>query len=122
MLQHRSIVNVADNTKAKKVMVINIPGYSRARFAHLGQVVTGVVKDADPEGVVKDGEIVKAVIVRTRRAYRRSDGSHIRFDDNALVIIDKDGNPKGTRILGPVAREVRDAGFIKIASMAQEVW
>ncbi|MBI4039645.1 50S ribosomal protein L14 [Candidatus Daviesbacteria bacterium] len=122
MLQHRSIANVADNTKAKKVMVINIPGKSRMRFAHLAQVITGVVKEADPDGVVKDGEIVKAVIVRTRKENRRRDGSYIRFDDNAVVIIDKDGSPKGSRILGPVAREVRDAGFVKIASMAEEVW
>lgn len=122
MLQHRSIANVADNTKAKKVMVINIPGRSRMRFAHLGQVITGVVKEADPDGIVKDGEIVKAVIVRTRKENRRQDGSYVRFDDNAVVIIDQDGAPRGSRILGPVAREIRDAGFVKIASMAEEVW
>lgn len=122
MLQHRSIVNVADNTKARLVMVVNVPGRSRVRFARLGQIITGVVKDAEPDGIVADGEIVKAVIVRTRAACRRLDGSYIRFDDNAVVIIDKDGNPRGTRILGPVAREVRDNGFAKIASMAEEVW
>lgn len=103
-------------------MLIGIPGRSRQRFAHLGDVVTAVVQSADPNGNVKDDEIVKAVLVRTRKENKRRDGSYVRFDDNAAVIIDAQGNPRATRIFGPVSREVRDRGFMKIISLAPEVW
>ncbi len=123
MVQHRSRLKVADNTGAKELMVINIPGRSRQRFAYLGDVVTAVVKGATPAGLVANGAIVKAVIVRTKKEVKRLDGSYIRFDDNAAVIIDKENrNPQGSRILGPVAREIRDRGFLKIVSLAPEVY
>lgn len=102
-------------------MLIGIPGFSRKSVAHLGEVITVVVKGAAPNATVKDSEIVKAVIVRTKKETRRNDGSYIRFDDNAVVIIDKDGNPVGSRIFGPVAKELRDGGFNKIISLAPEV-
>jgi len=121
MIQTRSMLNVADNSGAKKVELIGIPRRSKQRFAHLGDVITGVVKKADPNGTVKDSEIVRSVVVRTKKESRRSDGSYIRFDENAVVIIDNHGNPKGSRIFGPIAREVREKGYIKIASLAQEV-
>jgi len=121
MVQNRSILNVADNSGAKKIMMIGISGRSKQRFAHLGDVVTAVVKKADPQGTVKESEIVKAIIVRTKKENRREDGSYIRFDENAAVVIDNSGNPRGTRIFGPVAREIREKGFIKIASLAPEV-
>jgi len=121
MVQNRSILNVADNSGAKKIMMIGISGRSKQRFAHLGDVVTAVVKKADPQGTVKESEIVKAIIVRTKKENRRGDGSYIRFDENAAVVIDNSGNPRGTRIFGPVAREIREKGFIKIASLAPEV-
>lgn len=121
MIQNRAMLNVADNSGAKILQMIGQPGRSHQRFAILGEVVTCVVKKADPNGTVKDAEIVKAVLVRTRKENRRVDGSYVRFDDNAAVIIDKDGNPKGTRIFGPVAREIRDRGFLKIVSLAPEV-
>ena len=121
MVQNRSILNVADNSGAKKIMMIGISGRSKQRFAHLGDVVTAVVKKADPQGTVKESEMVKAIIVRTKKENRREDGSYIRFDENAAVVIDNSGNPRGTRIFGPVAREVREKGFIKIASLAPEV-
>ena len=121
MIQHRSRLNVADNSGAKYLMVIGIPGRSKQRFAHVGDVVTAVVKKASAEGNVKESDIVKALIVRTKKENRRADGSYIRFDDNAAVVIDNIGNPKATRIFGPVAREVRDKGFLKTASLAQEV-
>jgi len=122
MLQLRSILTPADNCGAKKLRLIGIPGAWKRKFAYLGDIVTAVVDQADPNGVVKDSEIVKAVIVRTRRGGRRRDGSFIRFDDNAAVVIDpKTGEPRGTRIFGPVAREVKDRGFNKIASLAAEV-
>lgn len=121
MIQNRAILNVADNSGAKSLQMIGQPGKSRQRFAILGEVVTCVVKKADPNGQVKDSEIVKAVLVRSRKENRRIDGSYIRFDDNAAVVIDKDGNPKGTRIFGPIAREIRDRGFLKIVSLAPEV-
>lgn len=121
MVQLRSILKLADNSGAKRLMVINIPGYSKKYTASLGDIVTCVVDQADPEGVVRDSEIVKAVIVRTRKEVGRSDGTHIRFDDNAAVIINpKDKGPRGTRIFGPVAREVKEK-FAKIASMAKEL-
>lgn len=122
MLQLRSILAPADNCGAKRLRLIQIPGAWKRKWAYAGDVVTAVVDQADPIGVVKDSEIVKAVIVRTRKEWRRKDGSYIRFDDNAAVIIDpKTGEPRGTRIFGPVAREVKDKGFNKIASLATEV-
>ena len=121
MVQNRSILNVADNSGAKKIMMIGISGRSKQRYAHLGDVVTAVVKKADPQGTVKESEMVKAIIVRTKKENRREDGSYIRFDENAAVVIDNSGNPRGTRIFGPVAREIREKGFIKIASLAPEV-
>lgn len=121
MIQLGSIIKPADNSGAKKLKVIRILGGSKRRFGHLGDVVVAVVDQADPEGVVKNAEIVRAVIVRTKKEEGRSDGSYIRFDDNAAVIIDKQGNPKGTRILGPIAREIKDLGYAKIASLAPEV-
>lgn len=113
---------VADNSGAKIVQVIQPLGGSGKRKASLGQKVVGVVKNADPDGQVKKHEIIKAVIVRTKKEVRRDDGSYIKFDDNAGVIVDNDGNLRSTRIFGPIAREVRDAGFTKIVSLAQEVW
>jgi len=122
MLQLRSILTPADNCGAKRLRLIQIPGAWKRKWAYAGDVVTAVVDQADPIGVVKDSEIVKAVIVRTRKERRRKDGSYIRFDDNAAVIIDpKTGEPRGTRIFGPIAREVKDKGFNKIASLATEV-
>jgi len=122
MIQLRTIVNPADNCGAKRLMVIHIEGAWKRRWAHVGDIVTAVVDQADPEGVVKDSEVVKAVVVRTRKEKGRKDGSYIRFDDNAVVIIDpKSHEPRGTRIFGPVAREVKEAGFAKIASLATEV-
>lgn len=121
MIQNRALLNVADNSGAKSLMMIGQPGKSRQRFAKLGEIVTCVVKKADPNGTVKNSEMVKAVLVRTRKETRRVDGSYVRFDDNAAVVIDNTGNPKGTRIFGPVAREIRDRGFLKIVSLAPEV-
>ena len=122
MVQHRSMLRVADNSGAKKLQVIQLLGGTGKRFGRLGEVVVAVVKGADPNGQVKDGEIVRTVLVRTRKEVRRKDGSYIKFDENAGVVIDKDGNLRSTRIFGPIAREVRDAGFNKIVSLAQEVW
>lgn len=123
MIQHRSILKVADNSGAKSLMVIHIMGGFKRKFGTLGDILTCVVKEASPTGQVKDGEIVKAVLVRSKKEYRRKDGSYIRFSENAAVVIDneKDKNPKGTRIFGPIAREVKEKGFAKIASMAAEV-
>lgn len=121
MVQLRSILVPADNTGAKRLQVILVHGGSKRRFGRIGDIVTAVVDQADPNGVVKDSEIVKALIVRTKKEKRRKDGSYIRFDDNAAVIIDKDGNPRGTRIFGPIAREIKEAGYSKIASLATEV-
>ena len=123
MIQLRSILTAADNSGAKQLYVIHVFGGSNRKFGRIGNIVNAVVKTATPNGQVKDGEIVKAIIVRTRKEYRRADGSYVRFSDNAAVVIDnpKDKNPRGTRIFGPVAREVRDMGFTKIASMATEV-
>ena len=122
MVQHRSILKVADNSGARSLYVIQPLGGSGKRKASLGEVVVGVVRGADSNSQVKNKEVVKIVIVRTRKEVRREDGSYIKFDDNAGVIIDKDGNLRATRIFGPVAREVREAGFNKIVSLAQEVW
>ncbi len=123
MIQHRSILTVADNSGARSLMVIHIFGGSKRKFGHIGDVLNCVVQQANPHGQVKDGEMVKAVLVRSRKELRRADGSYIRFSDNAAVLIDnpKDKNPRGTRIFGPIAREIRDRGFAKIASMAPEV-
>lgn len=121
MIQLRSVIKPADNTGAKKLKVIRVLGGSKRRFGRIGDLVVAVVDQADPEGTVKDAEIVRAVIVRTRKEKRRSDGSYIRFDDNAAVIVDKQGNPRGTRIFGPVAREVKELGYAKISSLATEV-
>lgn len=121
MIQLRSVLVPADNTGAKRLMVIGFKSGSKRKFAHLGDVVTCVVDQADPNGVVKDAEIVKAVLIRTRKETRRSDGSLVRFDDNAAVVIDKDGNPRGTRIFGPVAREIKEKGFTRIVSLAKEL-
>ena len=124
MVQIRSILNVADNTGAHRLSVIQVYGKGNRKVAYVGDIMTCVVKKADPLGVVKAHEVVKAVLVRSRKEKRRDDGSYIRFDDNAAVIIDnpKDKNPKGTRIFGPVIRELKDLGFSKIVSMASEVY
>ena len=123
MIQMRSILGSADNSGAKELVVIHIFGGSRRKFGSIGDVVKAVVKTAMPNGQVKDGEMVEAVVVRTRKEVKRWDGSYVRFSDNAAVIIDnlKDKNVRGTRIFGPIAREVKDKGFAKIASMATEV-
>ena len=122
MIQQETILKVADNTGARSLLVIQVKGGSRRRYGAVGDIVVGTVKDATPQGTVKKSEIVKAVIVRCAKEWRREDGSYIRFDDNAAVILDTDGqNPKGTRIFGPVARELREKGFMKIVSLAPEV-
>ncbi len=120
MVQLRTILRPADNSGAKKLMVIGVPGRV-GRNASLGKVVLCVVMGADPNGAVKDHEKVKVVIVRTRKEVKRPDGTYLRFDDNAGVVIDKQGLPLGTRVLGPIAREVKEAGFNKIASLSREV-
>lgn len=122
MIQQESILKVADNTGGRELLVIRVKGGSRRKYGRVGDVVVGTVKSAAPHGGVHKSEIVKAVIVRTAKEYRREDGSYIRFDDNAAVILDADGlNPKGTRIFGPVARELREKGFTRIVSLAPEV-
>jgi len=122
MIQHRSMLNVADNTGAQKLMCIRVHGGYRRRYARLGDIITCVIKTALPRTQVKKSDIVYAVIVRTRKETRRSDGTYIRFDDNAVVLIDrKTKEPLGTRIFGPVARELREKGFVKIISLAPEV-
>lgn len=122
MLQHRSILRVADNTGANEIMLIGIPGYGKKRFAKIGDRIRCVVKVGDPQGQIKKHQIIDAVIVRTKKELKRFDGSYIRFSDNAAVLIDKGGNPIGTRIFGPVARELKDKGYTKIISLAPEVW
>ena len=122
MIQQESRLRVADNTGAKEILCIRVLGGSRRRYGHVGDVIVATVKQATPTGSVKKGDVVRAVIVRTAKEYGRSDGSYIRFDDNAAVILDGTSrNPKGTRIFGPVARELRDRGFMKIISLAPEV-
>lgn len=121
MIQNESRCVVADNTGAKQVLVIRCLAGSNRRTSGIGDIIIATVKQAIPDGIVKKGEVVRAVIVRTVRARRRDDGSYIRFDDNAVVIIDKDNEPRGTRIFGPVARELRDKNFMKIISLAPEV-
>ena len=121
MLQIRSILDVADNTGAKRAAAIGVIRRPNQRYAGVGDIIKAHIKEAAPDGQVKKGEVVDAVIVRTRKAIRRSDGSYLRFDSNAVVIIDADQNPRGTRIFGPVARELRDKKFMKIVSLAPEV-
>lgn len=121
MVQQQTILNVADNTGAKKIMVIRVLGGSRRRFGRIGDVVVASVKEAIPNGSVKKGDVVKAVIVRTRKEMKRQDGSYIKFDDNAAVILNAAMEIKGTRIFGPVARELRAKNFTKIVSLAPEV-
>ena len=121
MIQQESRLTVADNTGAKEILCIRVLGGSGRRYAHLGDVIIASVKQAAPNGAVKKGEVVRAVVVRTAYPHGRSDGSHIRFDDNAAVIIDQFKAPRGTRIFGPVARELRDRGFMRIVSLAPEV-
>lgn len=124
MLQLRTMINVADNTGAKKIQMIGMPKKGNRKFGYIGEMITGVVKEAMPFGTVKKGEVVYAVIVRTRKEVRRVDGSYIRFDDNACVVLQgKDTQePKGTRIFGPIAKEIKDNGFNKIASLAEEIY
>jgi large subunit ribosomal protein L14 len=121
MIQAQTMLDVADNTGAKSVMCIKVLGGSRRRYASIGDVVVGAVKKALPGGTVKQGEVVKGVIVRTRRPVRRRDGSYIRFDKNAIVLLSPDNEPRGTRIFGAVARELRAKNFMKIISLASEV-
>lgn len=121
MVQQESRLVVADNTGAKELLVIRVTGGSTRRYANIGDIVRASVKEATPGGVVKKGDVVKAVVVRTKRGVRRNDGSYIKFDENAAVIIKDDNNPTGTRIFGPVARELRDKKFMKIISLAPEV-
>jgi len=121
MIQQESRLKITDNTGGRELLVIHVLGGSKRRYARVGDVVIGTIKAATPHGSVKKSDVVRAVIVRTSKEWRREDGSYIRFDDNAAVILDTDGiNPKGTRIFGPVARELREKGFMKIVSLAPE--
>ena len=121
MIQQETQLKVADNTGAKRVKCFKVIGGSKRRYAAVGDIIICSVKDAEPDSSVKKGEVVRAVVVRTKRYIKRPDGSWLRFDTNSCVIIDEKGNPKGTRIFGPVAREVRDRGYVKISSLAPEV-
>ena len=121
MIQQETLMKVADNTGAKELLCIRVMGGSKRRYANVGDVVVATVKKATPGGVVKKGEVVKAVIVRSQKGVRRADGSYIKFDENAAVLIRDDKNPRGTRIFGPVARELRDKEYMKILSLAPEV-
>ena len=121
MIQQQSYLKVADNTGAKEIMCIRVLGGSRRRYANIGDVIVASVRKAQPGGTVKKGEVVKAVIVRSAKGVRRNDGTYVRFDDNAAVLIKDDKNPRGTRIFGPVARELRDKDYMKILSLAPEV-
>ncbi len=121
MIQVQTMLKAADNTGAKELMCIKVIGGSKRRYANIGDVIVCAVKTATPGGMVKKGEVVKCVIVRTKRGIRRNDGTYIRFDENAAVLIKEDKNPRGTRIFGPVARELRDADYMKIVSLAPEV-
>ena len=121
MIQQQTILNVADNTGAKRIMCIQVMGGSYRKFGNIGDEIVASVKDASPGGVVKKGDVVKAVIVRSKKGIRRQDGSYIRFDENAAVVIKDDKTPRGTRIFGPVARELREKDFMKIVSLAPEV-
>ena len=121
MIQQESRLKVADNSGAKELLCIRVLGGTRKRYARIGDIIVCSVKSADPSSNVKKGDVVKAVVVRTRKERRRKDGSYIRFDDNAAVLLANDGGPRGTRIFGPVARELRDKGYMKIVSLAPEV-
>ena len=121
MIQQQSRLKVADNSGARELLVIRVLGGSKVKFGNIGDVVVGTVKKATPNGTVGKGKVVKAVVVRTVQGVRRDDGSYIKFDDNACVIIKEDKSPVGTRVFGPVAREIRDAGYMKIVSLAKEV-
>ena len=121
MIQQETRLKVADNSGAKKILCIRVLGGSKRRYASVGDVIVATVKEATPGGVVKKGEVVRAVVVRTKKSVRRKDGSYIRFDDNAAVIIKEDKNPRGTRIFGPVARELREKQYMKIISLAPEL-
>ena len=121
MIQQETRLNVADNSGAREVLCFKVLGGSKRRYASLGDVIVVTVKNAIPDGTVKKGQVSRAVIVRTRKEVRRKDGSYIRFDDNAAVLLNSAGEPRGTRVLGPIARELRDSGFMKILSMAPEV-
>jgi len=121
MIQTFTRLRVADNTGAREIMCIKVLGGTRRRYAHVGDVIVASVKVSTPDSLVKKGEVVQAVVVRTAKEYGRTDGSYIRFDENAAVILDKELNPRGTRIFGPVARELRDKGFLKIVSLSPEV-
>ena len=121
MIQQETRLKVADNSGAREVLCFKVLGGSKRRYASLGDTVVVTVKNAIPDGTVKKGQVSRAVIVRTRKEVRRKDGSYIRFDDNAAVLLNSSGEPRGTRVLGPIARELRDSGFMKIVSMAPEV-
>ena len=121
MIQQETRLKVADNSGAKEILTIKVLGGTRRRYANIGDIIVATVKSATPGGAVKKGDVIKAVIVRTKSGLRREDGSHIKFDDNAAVIIREDKTPRGTRIFGPVARELRDKDFMKIISLAPEV-
>ena len=121
MIQLRSIINVADNSGARKLQCFHVMGGHYRRYATLGDIIVCSVRDALPNGAIKKGDVVKAVVVRTRKEFGREDGTYIAFDENAAVIIDAQNNPRGTRIFGPVARELREGGFMKIVSLAPEV-
>ena len=121
MIQQQTLLNVGDNTGAKEIMCIRVLGGSYRKYANIGDIIVAAVKSASPGGVVKKGDVVKAVLVRSKKGLRRNDGSYIRFDENAAVVIKEDKTPKGTRIFGPVARELREKDFMKIVSLAPEV-
>jgi large subunit ribosomal protein L14 len=121
MIQQETRLRVADNTGAREILCIRVDGGSRRRYAGVGDIITATVKQAIPHGTVRKGEVVKAVVVRTRKQFGRDDGTYIAFDENAAVLIDTTGNPRGTRIFGPVARELRERNFMKIVSLAPEV-
>ena len=121
MIQLRTVLNVADNSGARKILCVQVKGGSFRKVGTLGDVIVGAVREAAPNGNIKKGDVVKAVIVRTKKEVRRKDGSYVRFDDNAAVVIDGNGDPKGTRIFGPVARELREKKYMRIVSLAPEV-
>jgi large subunit ribosomal protein L14 len=121
VIQNETRLKVADNTGAREILCIRVKGGSRRRYAFIGDIITATVKTATPQGTVKKGEVVTAVVVRTKKSFSRDDGTYIAFDENAAVIIDAQNNPRGTRIFGPVARELRDRNFMKIVSLAPEV-
>ena len=121
MIQNETRLRVADNTGAREILCIRVKGGHKRRYAHVGDIITATVKQANPQGAVKKGEVVRAVVVRTKKPFGRNDGTSIAFDENAAVIIDNQRNPRGTRIFGPVARELREKNFMKIVSLAPEV-